>query len=653
MSLSFQARQPDGIRERQTEDTDASSGVLRASKDLAQAFFSANVAHLKLSPLTLDALQTAQAAAELCDAAPGEPVLRAGKHQLGGALADDELQRAVGNDHDALYVVFGVGLGHTARALRAITAAPIVIFEPDPGVLRALLELGPSDLSDFDIVCTTHDLTQIWTTVFNGRRAAALVHTPGYVAAYPDQATDLREALAELVQRSRINDNTHRLRARDWVADVLQNVELLSEHPGFLALAGQYRGVPAFIVGAGPSLGKNGQHLLQAQKKGLVFAVNSSARALDRLGVEPQVLCCMESIDVSHLLRNVGFIDRVVRAFSLSAHPETLRTGQGPLLAIWEAVSQISHPLKQLTGYPGVPVSGSVSTQAFALAQRLGCSPIVFVGQDLAYTDGRAYAAGTAYEDSRVGVSEDGRTLEMAWCNTVKATHRLGGRTMHESEPLTETVAWGGQGKVLSGIGFSAVRAWLEAAAIILRREVPELRLVNATEGGAQITGFEEKTLAALLEDLPERSITAAQIAASAREVRALPTRTEIAEWSEHQADAVSAARYTARRIRRLATTTLAAIKQGRGNVSARLARLDAAEQDLSKRVAEAPLLDAWSWGDVDRVMAERSAPSNDAQKSAELSLAFEERFGSVIDRSARELETDLRQLSKRLRTTG
>jgi hypothetical protein len=651
--LSFAARQPDGIRERQCEDTDARSGTLRASKDWKQAFLAANLEHLKLPPLTLDAVQAATSRAELYEAAPGEPLLRAEAHLLGGTVNDAELRRTVGDDHEALYVVFGVGLGHTARALRTITSAPVVIFEPDAGVLRALLELGPSDLSDFDIVCTTHDLTQIWTTVFNGRRAAALVNTPGYVAAYPDQATHLREALAELVQRSRVNDNTHRLRARDWVADVLENVELLSEHPGFLALAGKYRGVPAFIVGAGPSLGTNGQHLLQAQKKGLVFAVNTSARALDKLGVEPQVLCCMESIDVSHLLRDVSFIDRVVRAFSLTAHPQTLRTGRGPLLAIWEAFSQIANPLKQLTGYPGVPVSGSVSTQAFALAQRLGCSPIVFVGQDLAYTDGRAYAVGTPYEGSRVGVSQDGRTLELDWCNTVKTTHRLAGRTIHQSEPMSETTAWGGQGTVLTTIGFSAVRAWLEAAAIVLGREAPELRLVNATEGGARIAGFEEKTLLTLLEEFPERNITAPEIAALAREQRALPTRTDVADWSDRQANAVSAARYTARRIRRLASTTLQAIKHGSGNVSARLSRLDAAEQDLSRKVNEAPLLDAWSWGDVDRVMQERSAPVSDAQKSAELSLAFEERFGSVIDRSARELETDLRQLSKRLRTTG
>jgi hypothetical protein len=138
-----------------------------------------------------------------------------------------------------------------------------------------------------------------------------------------------------------------------------------------------------------------------------------------------------------------------------------------------------------------------------------------------------------------------------------------------------------------------------------------------------------------------------------ARSNRVLPTRRQIADWSEMQAKAVAAARHSARRVRRLASTTLSAIREGKGGVSARLSRLDAAERELSRRVADAPLLDAWSWADVDRVMQERTAPDADAQKAAEASLAFEERFGAVIDRSAHELETDLRQLSKRLRTTG
>ncbi|MGC4092278.1 MAG: hypothetical protein QM756_31225 [Polyangiaceae bacterium] len=57
--------------------------------------------------------------------------------------------------------------------------------------------------------------------------------------------------------------------------------------------------------------------------------------------------------------------------------------------------------------------------------------------------------------------------------------------------------------------------------------------------------------------------------------------------------------------------------------------RLEAAELELRKRVAQAPLLDAWSWADVDRLVQEhQTESSSDAQESAFASLAFEARFG-------------------------
>jgi hypothetical protein len=647
--MTASARQLAGADARQEQDAEGASGAFPALTDLSQKFFDENLRQLALPALTLEAVRAAEATGDLAGLDLGVPVLARGSSLLGQTPSDAELSEAASHQSNLL-VVFGLGLGETARALRALTDEPIVVYEPDPAILRRVLELGPTDLSDFEIVCTTHDLTQIWPTVFGQRRSAVVLSTPGYADAFPAAAADLRATVAELVQRSRVNNETHRLRARDWVADVLANVELLSEHPGFLALSGKYRGVPAFVVGAGPSLGKNGHHLVEAQKKGIVFALNSSARALARLGVEPQVVACMESIDVSHLLREVSYLDRSIRAFSLSAHPNTLRTGQGPLLPVWEGILQLALPLFQLTGQSGLAVSGSVSTLVFALAQRLGCSPIVFVGQDLAYTDGRAYAAGTPYENSRVERNADGRRIELKWCETLRGTHRLAGEGMHESEPLNETVAWGGEGHVLSSIAFSAVRGWLEGAATVLSRESPDTRLVNATEGGSRILGFEEMTLEALLETLPERNITSDSMVAEAHAETAPLSKKAIADWAEAQAELAGKARHSARRIRRLAEASLSAARRGDETVSLRLQRLDAAEHELRKRVAAAPLLDAWSWADVDRLMQTQAHSAQDAQESAYAALAFEARLGSQIDACARRLEHELRKLSQRLR---
>ena len=60
----------------------------------------------------------------------------------------------------------------------------------------------------------------------------------------------------------------------------------------------------------------------------------------------------------------------------------------------------------------------------------------MLVGQDLAYTNGQAYARGTPYETSRVRV-ENGELL-LDWSDTLKATHERANSTMRTREPLDE-----------------------------------------------------------------------------------------------------------------------------------------------------------------------------------------------------------------------
>jgi len=623
------------------------------SEQLRRDLFDDNVSRARLSDATRSLVESATSDAEVVELDDGMPALLHGGKVL-GAEFDSELlfgvvQRA---GTQPTFVVFGLGMGHTVRGLRAFSSAPLVVFEPDPGIIRSYFESGPSDLHEVPIVCTLHDLTQIWPRLSNGKQSVTLVKTPGYVDRFPDQAASLHEAVGELVQRSGVNDATHRLRARVWIQDVLANLDLLREHPTFLALAGQYRGVPAFIVGAGPSLGKNGRQLADAAKKGIVIALNSSARALDSYGVEPQVLACMESIDVSPLFGQVSYIDRVVRAISLTGHPNTLRTGGGPLLPVFEGIQQQNGPLSELLGFPGLSVSGSVSTLAFSLALRLGCSPIVFVGQDLAYTDGKAYAAGSAYEDSRVRLAADGEHLEHDWCDTLKQTHNQGENKMLEREPLRAVPAWGGHGRVMSTIGFSAVRAWLEMSAVMLSHEQPETRLINATEGGARLEGFEECVLAELLATLPEREISAASIRRDAERIRGPLSSQRLFGWCTQQAALARSVRHAARRIRRLGEAARSALDRNQhASVRKSFEKLDIAELALKESVARMPFVDAWSHAEIDRVVELSGSADTlkDDRDRARRSVSLEMAIGRVIEDAAGEIERALARLSQKL----
>lgn len=611
------------------------------ARDLSHAFLESNLERLWLGARTREHVERAEASGEVLFTSDGTPVLRHRGALLGTPSDDLWLDRAVRESpRDSAYLVFGLGLGHTARALRAITDAPIMIYEPDPGLMRRALSVGPSDLGAFPIVCSAHDLTQLWPNFGGNRDNVTLISTPGYVSLYEREDRAVREALTQLVQRRSVNDATHRIRAREWISDVLENLELLRDSPFFMGLAEKYKNVPAFIVGAGPSLGKNAELLADAAKKGIVFAVNSSALSLARRGVTPQVVACMESIDLSTLLAQVPYLDDVVRAFSMTAHPRTLRTGKGPLLPVYEGLPQFT-PLVSLGRASGLAVCGSVSTLAFSLAQRLGCSPIVLVGQDLAYTNGHAYAAGTPYEGSKVELSADGQSIVHQRSATLHAVSGL----KVEQEPLREATAWGGDGTVYSTIGFSAVRNWLELAADVLTHDRPEQRLVNATEGGARVAGFEERTLAEVLSPLPELNISARDIAEAAHAAQPPLSRERLAGWLDTQLSGARAARHAARRVRRLAESAERVVNRDDPRAVTRaFGKLDEAERQLRAAVGSSPFVDGYSWTAVDAIMQGAGGDHTDSQHSAVSAVRAEARFASAIESCTRELEAKLVQ---------
>ena len=610
------------------------------ARDLSRAFLQSNLKRLWLGDRTRERVEAAEPQGEVLHQADGTPVLCHRGTLLGSPPDDLALNRSIRQSpKDGAYIVFGLGLGHTARALRAMTDAPILIYEPDPGLVRRALEVGPSDLGGFPIVCTSHDLTQLWPNFGGNRDNVTLIPTPGYGDLYDREDRDLREALTQLVQRRNVNDATHRVRAREWISDVLENVELLAHSSCFLGLAEKYQNVPAFIVGAGPSLGKNAELVADATKKGLVFAVNSSALALASRGITPQIVACMESIDLSELLSTIPYLDQVVRAFSLTAHPNSMRTGKGPLLPIYEALPQFA-PLAALGKAEGLAVCGSVSTLAFALANRLGCSPIVLIGQDLAYTDGQTYAAGTPYAGSRVRVAADGQRLEHEPSAALKAVS-----AQPPSEPLRSVPAWGGNGSVHSTIAFGTVKHWFEGAADFLSEDRPELRLINATEGGARIKGFQELTLAEVLKGLPERNITPQQLAEAAARERPALSPQELAAWTEQQLLGARAARHAARRVRRLAGSAEQAVAQNDPrSITRAFGKLEQAELGLRAAVAASPFVDGYSWEAVDAVMR-RAGSERDSQKSAQSGVRIEAGVAAAIEHSTRELETKLARL--------
>ena len=114
----------------------------------------------------------------------------------------------------------------------------------------------------------------------------------------------------------------------------------------------------------------------------------------------------------------------------------------GPISLIGNRFAELS--LRELRlGKTELPGGATVAHLAFYLAEYLGADPIIFVGQDLGFSDGLCYAPGTSYDD--VWRPETSRfcTVEMKqWEQIVREKYILRripdylGRPMYTEERL-------------------------------------------------------------------------------------------------------------------------------------------------------------------------------------------------------------------------
>ena len=543
-----------------------------------------------------------------------------------------ETRKQLADERDSAIVVFGLGLGHAVRAIRGAGARIAFVFEPDPGIVRQYLEGGPMDLGGIHIITELAELPDEWGRLVGAASRVHMIDTPGYQRAFPEARRSLAQIITRMLEKNVVNDATFRARGRAWISDIIDNAPFLSQAPSALHLQGAFRGVPAFIVGAGPSLAKNVDLLRDAGKKGLIFATNTSGRALDRAGVVPQFLGCIESLDLSRFFEGLSFLERSIRLLSFTSHPRHFTVKDGPILTVHELMPQVSAPFDRLYGRSALPVCGSVSTALMALAVRLGCSPIVMVGQDFAFPGGQAYAQGTVFEGSRVQVSPDGSSLVHARCDA-KASTELEGRKGPLTERLEWVQGWGSGESVPTTAAFGHIRTWLERFASVLARMEAPPELVNATEGGSHVTGFTDRRLADVLEPLKPRGITPESILTLAGAGGPRISASDAAEFLLKQA---RGARLVARAARELEAA--ASMARGTWNVKSpeqtlsEMRTLDVAEAVLRERLGEFPWADVWAWAELDR-----TAP---ARGSAQVLSGIEReiRRGAIMARAADEL---------------
>ncbi|MBI4384359.1 MAG: DUF115 domain-containing protein [Nitrospinae bacterium] len=180
-----------------------------------------------------------------------------------------------------------------------------------------------------------------------------------------------------------------------WRQNFLANQDAIRRNPGVAALRRKLRGVPGFLVGAGPSLDKNIACLRQAAGKAAFFASDAALKPLLEHGVEPSFAVCLDpQDDIAKFLAGASHRGTVLVAPSI-VHPRILDLWEGSVAFYHKHAPDIPVLVEIQRALPHIgnlTPGGTVLSIAYDLAFQMGCNPILFVGQDLSYSRTKNYS---------------------------------------------------------------------------------------------------------------------------------------------------------------------------------------------------------------------------------------------------------------------
>jgi Tfp pilus assembly protein PilF len=379
---------------------------------------------------------------------------------LGFGLGYSPLQLVQNRPHVRHFVVFELNPGVFVRALHLVDLAPLLSDK------RVTLSVGPKP-----------DISEVFTPAKRALQleSAHLLQHPPSFAADSEGYVRLRDQVYEYINKLNVSGATSARYGRDFVSNRFRQLTSLPHNHYLLEqLQDIFTNVPAILVAAGPSLDKNIHLLPRAKDKALIIAVDTALPALCRHGVLPDFLTAIDP----EALTYEKFADVVPQAqgVSLITFPGvTIRVPKiFPAAGIFWLFSGKPMEAWMNTLLGGKILTGGAGTVAHASilsAVILKCSPIVLVGQDLAYPTDKSHAQYTVLSDKGAMKAAQLSDVNAMWVEGVNGD------------------------KVRTHRAFLSDKEYFER--IVAENDN---HYINATQGGAHIKGTEIMDLERVLE---------------------------------------------------------------------------------------------------------------------------------------------------------
>jgi hypothetical protein len=397
--------------------------------------------------------------------------------------ADEWAELQVEKKKYPVVVVFGFGMGYRLRAL--IEKLPedysLLVVEPNPAQLKEVMDVVDCrDLfNDPRLRLVTGDKLDTFGDVFedlvNWRNVTQTtqVELPNYRQLYTDLYLEFLDAMQRHVSIKRVLKRTHYQQGLIWLRNTIENIPTMFEARSLTTLRDAFEGKPVVVVSAGPSLDKNMDLLKDVRDNVVIVAVDTAVKALKERGIEPHLMVTVDGKNRNYRLNlKPSPFEDVPLVGMLRSYPPIYEESRARKFLLSDGVdARVLN--KSLLGEADINwehttfgVGSSVAHMAYNVARFVGGSPIIFIGQDLAYSEENRYASGIQ-EDEEYSFEEE-------------AEYTAEGI---DGEPVPTNETW-----------YTFLRQFQE---IIDEDE----HVIDATEGGLKIKNTEIRTLQETLDE--------------------------------------------------------------------------------------------------------------------------------------------------------
>lgn len=365
-----------------------------------------------------------------------------------------------------IFIIYGIGNGEHIRRLRdKFKNNIIIVFEPNINLYNYIIQ--NKNFNNIDIVCgEKEELENIINKYLNNTNVSFVKNYvfSNYDKIYGKECIQFFNELKVIIANNVLIRNSFLINANEWFEMTIKNLPYFTRGLPVDKFKDLYKDSPAIIVSAGPSLKKNIKKLKEVSNNLVIISGPRTLKPLMINGIKPNFLCAIDSKEEQYNLCK-DYIEEYNNPLLFYEHTneKLLQKHMGQ-----KVFFTISNFIEKVTGLRKAYIKQGTSVAHImtTFAVELGCNPIIFIGQDLAYTNDKNHAL-IAESENEVYTFENMKRDDDLFVEGI------------DGKPIRTSLM------------LNSFRLFLEDIIKIN----PDIKFINATEGGSRIKGTIEMTL--------------------------------------------------------------------------------------------------------------------------------------------------------------